>query len=429
VGGIPEAVTDGVEGILVPAGQPDRLARAYGELAADPALRADMGLAAAARGRRFGVEAATERLEEIYDSLVAADRVAIAEAALPGATAPASTVSRGRPAPRTPSERPEAPPLEVVRGLDEHDDVVLPLLAASLGWSDDDRYRAFFEWKHRRNPFGSSPTWVALDEGRLVGFRTLLRWEFTRGDEVVTAVRAVDTATDPDHQGRGIFRRLTLRAVDELRDEGVGFVFNTPNDQSRPGYLKMGWVVVGRPEPAMRPLAARAPYRMATARVPASRWSEPTDAGEAAAAVVANGLEGLLAALAPGDRLRTHRTPAFLAWRYGSDVLPYRAVGDADGVAFFRLRRRGPALEAVLGDVLVPTGDHRRARALVAEVCRQARRAGADYVLRLGQPTRATQGFLALPGQGPVLTWRGLTATERPSLSGFALTMGDIELF
>jgi hypothetical protein len=205
-------------------------------------------------------------------------------------------------------------------------------------------------------------------------------------------------------------------------------VFNTPNDQSRPGYLTMGWRIVGRPEPAMRPLSLRAPVRLARARVPASRWSEPTDA-RAPAAEVAAGLHGLLAAVGCDDRLRTHRTSAFLTWRYGSPVLPYRAVGDDDGVAFFRLRRRGPALEAVLGDVLVRTGDDRRAAALVGEVCRAARRGGADYVLRLGGAGRLANGFVALPGQGPILTWRGLTCTEPPPLSGFALSMGDIELF
>jgi GNAT superfamily N-acetyltransferase len=62
----------------------------------------------------------------------------------------------------------------------------------------------------------------------------------------INAVRAVDTATHPDWQGRGIFSRLTLGALDDLRDDGVDCVFNTPNDKSRPGYLKMGWQQVGK---------------------------------------------------------------------------------------------------------------------------------------------------------------------------------------
>ena len=73
-----------------------------------------------------------------------------------------------------------------------------------------------------------------------------MRWEFQRGDEVFRCVRAVDTATHPDYQGRGLFTRLTKAALPELVADGVKFVFNTPNDQSRPGYLKMGWQAVGR---------------------------------------------------------------------------------------------------------------------------------------------------------------------------------------
>ncbi len=74
--------------------------------------------------------------------------------------------------------------------------------------------------------------------------------------EVLRAVRAVDTATDPDYQGQGLFTALTMHGLDEVRADGVDFVFNTPNDQSRPGYLKMGWQTVGELPVAVRiPLA------------------------------------------------------------------------------------------------------------------------------------------------------------------------------
>src|SRR5690606_25693858 len=123
---------------------------------------------------------------------------------------------------------------------------VLGLIEAALGRRPDPRNAAFFAWKHRENAFGASPAWVAVDGDRVVGFRTLMRWEFDTPEGPVRAVRAVDTATHPDHQGRGIFSALTRRAVEELQNDGVGFVFNTPNDKSRPGYLKMGWREVGR---------------------------------------------------------------------------------------------------------------------------------------------------------------------------------------
>jgi len=69
VGGIPEAVTDGVEGLLVPVDDPVRLAAGYVELAADPERRAAMGAAARRRGDDFDVARSTARIEAIYREL------------------------------------------------------------------------------------------------------------------------------------------------------------------------------------------------------------------------------------------------------------------------------------------------------------------------------------------------------------------------
>lgn len=71
VGGIPEAVTDDVEGLLVPAGDAGALARAHLELATDDERRRRLGAAAAVRAEAFDIAVAVRRLEEIYDELAA----------------------------------------------------------------------------------------------------------------------------------------------------------------------------------------------------------------------------------------------------------------------------------------------------------------------------------------------------------------------
>ena len=38
-------------------------------------------------------------------------------------------------------------------------------------------------------------------------------------------------------------------------------------------------------------------------------------------------------------------------------------------------------------------------------------------------------GFVRLPGQGPILTWRGVCDAHMPALADWDLTMGDVELF
>jgi glycosyltransferase involved in cell wall biosynthesis len=70
VGGVPGAVHNGVEGLLVPARRPDLLAGAIEALARDPERRAAMGDAAARKGRDYDIAHAVRRTEDIYRALV-----------------------------------------------------------------------------------------------------------------------------------------------------------------------------------------------------------------------------------------------------------------------------------------------------------------------------------------------------------------------
>lgn len=72
VGGVEEAVSDGVEGILVPPRAPAALAAAAARLLADEVSRAEMGERGRARvEREFRVEASTRRLETLYSTWLA----------------------------------------------------------------------------------------------------------------------------------------------------------------------------------------------------------------------------------------------------------------------------------------------------------------------------------------------------------------------
>lgn len=323
--------------------------------------------------------------------------------------------------------------VEVRRATAADREEVLDLLTASLGWVPDALHDRFFSWKHDENPFGVSPAWVATEGDRILGFRTFLRWAFDLPDaRRVEALRAVDTATHPDAQGKGIFKRLTLSALEDLAGEGVAFVFNTPNEQSRPGYLKMGWVQVGRLPVTVRFLSPAGMLRTARARTPADKWSDPSTAGVPAADALADeaGLASLLASQPAATAARTALTPAVLRWRYGFEPLHYRAVlagpSAAEGVAVFRVRRRGAAREAVLAWLAVPGADRGRARRLTRAVTRAL---DADHLLRIGGPVVGLDGFVRLPGQGPILTTREVREPGPSVVGGWDLGLGDVELF
>jgi asparagine synthase (glutamine-hydrolysing) len=330
-----------------------------------------------------------------------------------------------------PAVRARSKGVELRRATADDQAAVHLLLAAAMGFDPDDaRFNWLLRWKHFENPFGESPAWVAVSNGEIVGYRAFLHWRFVGHDRSWRAVRAVDTATHPDHQGKGIFRSLSLHALEELRSQGVDFVFNTPNDQSRPGYFKMGWQPIGVLMPWIRPGDVRSLPKIAQARAAAGYWGENSTVGRSAAEAFAD--DDAVASLLEAsdirdDRIRTDRSPEYLRWRYPMSNLGYRVItlGDdvAEGAACFRLRRRGASLEATVGDVLVPGNDPSGRRALLGEI---ARRSGADYVLMLGASVR--DRFVPLVGQGPTLVWRGLRHAEKPAGHEWALSMGDIEL-
>jgi glycosyltransferase involved in cell wall biosynthesis len=66
VGGIPESVRDGVEGLLVPPGDPGALADALERCLADPGLRARLGAAGHRRAAEFSTSAMARGTESIY---------------------------------------------------------------------------------------------------------------------------------------------------------------------------------------------------------------------------------------------------------------------------------------------------------------------------------------------------------------------------
>ena len=320
---------------------------------------------------------------------------------------------------------------------DEDEARVLELLRVSLGGGPaGDRSPAFFRWKHFENPFGRSHMLVAEQQGRLVGLRAFMRWELTTGDRTVRAVRAVDTATHPEFRGQGVFRRLTLQALDDLRGDAE-LVFNTPNEKSLPGYLKMGWRTVGRAPVwirARRPLRVLRGFR--TARGPTGMRAGPPVAAVTADEALrdAEGLQSFWGPY-PGAGLATRRSLEYLRWRYGrAPLLGYRAVRHGDAIGIFRVRPRGGLWETTVAELLVPSGDRATPRRLLSAIRRAA---GVDHVACSfpagSQQARALRaaGFVRVPG-GMTLVVNPLAGDlpiDPTDLSSWALALGDLEVF
>jgi GNAT superfamily N-acetyltransferase len=335
-----------------------------------------------------------------------------------------------------------------IRALEDDDEQqVLSLLEASLaGGPTGSRTADFLRWKHVDNPFGRSIGLVAVDGDAVAGVRLVMRWAFELGDHRVPAGRMVDTATDPAFRGRGIFRDLTLAALDIARED-TSLIFNTPNSSSRPGYLKMGWHEVGTVPTSIRPVrplrmarGARAALARADAGPQEIRSTDLPPVADVLSTHAAAVRELLARTYRDRSRLRTARDLSYLQWRY-ADVpgLDYRAVpvlhGDVlVGLGIGRLRVRGGLQEFTLAEVLHAADDLPTARSILRAAAKESR---ADYVathVASGTPTAA-----ALVRSGYLTTHRvGLTLTTLPLTelrvdprrdSSWAFSLGDLEVF
>lgn len=335
------------------------------------------------------------------------------------------------------------------RGEDE--DGVLTLLHLALGGGRSFvRDQAFWRWKHLENHFGRSQLMVAANS-EVLGLRAFMRWQFagTTGERI-HAVRAVDTATHPGYRRLGIFSKLTRASLERARADGGHLIFNTPNRQSMPGYLKLGWQSVGRPRLLIRVIR---PLRMAAGLI---ARAQPVARAELAGffRTPPHSVDELLryeehlATIIKYDdglssrKLRTARSVEFIRWRYAScPSLSYAAIWTGHRpvteILIVRPNNRFGLRELMLCEVLVGYGSAPHMRELIETLVAMTR---ADYLVAAASPCTEhwgllrRAGFVPLPSNvGPDFTVFPLNwpigEPEAQQLDHWQLSLGDLEIF
>jgi hypothetical protein len=94
------------------------------------------------------------------------------------------------------------------------------------------------EFKYR-NAVASAKLATARCDGKLVAMNGLIPIEIWESGKPTLAWMSCDTATHPDYQGQGLFKKCVSALEDSLPSET--FLFGFPNQNSMPGFIKMGW--------------------------------------------------------------------------------------------------------------------------------------------------------------------------------------------
>ena len=290
---------------------------------------------------------------------------------------------------------------------------IVDLLRLSLGDVSTTKSERYWRWKHVDNPFGASHILLAEEDGVLVGVRAFMQWRWTDGQRQYTALRAVDTATHPEYRGRGIFKKLTLQLIAERTEAGDDFIFNTPNEQSKPGYLKMGWREVGKLPVALR---LNRPFHLLTRKL--GLIGPAQEVAETELEAYRTSFDWGMWEEGAGPQVRGWSTAFrddYLTWRYRDcPVASYLPVGEP-GKYLLVVHPKATALglEFRIVQAWIAAGELGAARSALRQLRRQFR---PDYTsIAPGSGLDRGLSWLTRPF-GPVLTFRELTFSAPPVL-------------
>ena len=325
-----------------------------------------------------------------------------------------------------------------IRAATEQDipDIVV-LLKQTLGEALLPKSVEYWRWKHLNNPFGTSPVLLALDKEEIIGVRAFMRWQWVGEKGIYNAVRAVDTATHPDHQGKGVFKKLTLTLVDFCKNHGDDFVFNTPNHQSKPGYLKMGWQEGGR-----LPIyvTIQRPFHIAKNLI----RNEKTLVAENSAIKYyldhPDLSQLLVACRGQTKNIVTNVSPSYLRWRYlDVPLASYVAIGEEEGkelkgLIIGRIKNGRLGREFRITDFFLKR--NHKAEELMKQFKVSKKTWNIDFCTLSGTSPEWNRQLLGRfnlrLSAGPVVTVRDLKLTELNCFKNFnkwSPSLGDLELF
>lgn len=310
--------------------------------------------------------------------------------------------------------------MNIRKGNDEDVPKIIELLRVSLGESMIPKSEILWNWKHVANPFGKSPVLVAEEGDRLIGVRAFLKWEFQSGGEIRKACRAVDTAVHPDFQGQGLFTKLTLGLIESLKENGVDFIYNTPNASSTPGYLKMGWEKWGK-------LPLKLDFHLSVGK---NNHSLDPENWDAISELVAK-IEGLKQA-----ENQTNLKPGYLKWRYSDcPLFPYYFLTDHQRyLLFYRIKESKMGREMRITDLFTLEGfqnsDKKQFRIQLKEIQKLS---GARFTsfsgLRYLEQDAISLGILPILKAGPEVTLRKVNPDFDPFAENWKWSLGDLEVF
>ena len=142
---------------------------------------------------------------------------------------------------------------KIVKGLADNDEL--------------DNYRLCFErngtkrdiknlqWLHQQNLAKVNTIYYAMNESKVAAIYTAMPVVFNINGEKKIALQSIDTLTDLEHRGKGLFPKLAAKLYDDAVENGFELVYGFPNENSAPGFFKkLKWSSFGEAPFLLKPM-------------------------------------------------------------------------------------------------------------------------------------------------------------------------------
>ena len=96
--------------------------------------------------------------------------------------------------------------------------------------------RAIIEQRYLDNPFEELLMYVAIDGGRIIANYSAVPIRVVIDGEIWKAALSLNTMTDPDYAGRGLFTTLATAMYEYLSSNGYALIMGFPNYLSNRTY-------------------------------------------------------------------------------------------------------------------------------------------------------------------------------------------------
>jgi GNAT superfamily N-acetyltransferase len=112
------------------------------------------------------------------------------------------------------------------------------------------------QWLHQQNLAATHSIYYAMQDNKVAAIYTAMPVVFLINGTRQKALQSIDTITDVDHRGKGLFPKLAARLYKDAEAAGFELVYGFPNENSAPGFFKkLQWIPFGEAPFLLKPLS------------------------------------------------------------------------------------------------------------------------------------------------------------------------------